>query len=120
MSASSVQAHQFYKDVAKNREVWTVRKGDVFAKLTLGDGRITTPFWSTRSRVERVIKSIPVYAGSEPVRIPFDEFIRDWIPPIQQEGGLLGINWSGASLRGFNLDAEFVLRAIQSYEADAS
>jgi hypothetical protein len=116
MSNSSAQAHQFYKDVVKNREVWTVRKGEVFAKVTLQDGRTSTPFWSTRSRVDRVINTIPVYAGSEPVRIGFDEFVQNWVPKIKQERGLLGINWSGTSLRGFNIDADFVLRAIQGYD----
>jgi hypothetical protein len=125
MSNASAQAHQFYREVAKNREVWTVRKGDVLAKATLRDGKTstpfwpTTPFWSTRTRIERVLQSIPVYAGSEPVRITFDEFTRDWIPRIRQEQGLLGINWSGPSLRGFNLDPDFVLRAIAFYESEA-
>src|SRR5436189_5002481 len=115
MSASSAQAQQFYKDVAKNREVWTVRKGDIFARATLRDGGISTPFWSTRSRVERVINSIPVYAGSEAVRITYEEFVGEWIPRIQQEDGLVGVNWSGPSLSGFNLKADLVLRAMKSY-----
>jgi hypothetical protein len=118
MSNASAQAHQFYKDVAKSRELWTIRKGGVFANVQLQDGKTSTPFWSTRTRIESLIKSVPSIAGSEPVRITFDEFIRDWIPRIRQEQGLLGINWSGASLRGYNIDPDFVLRAITSYETE--
>ena len=119
MSNASAQAHQFYRDVAKNRELWTVRKGDIFAKIPLRDGKIATPVWSSLSRIERVIQSIPVYAGSQPVRITFEDFVRDWIPQIRQEGGLLGVNWSGPSLRGFNIEPDFVLKAIENCELEA-
>ena len=119
MSNASAQAHEFYREVAKNRELWTVRKGDIFAKIPLRDGKISTPVWSSLSRVERVIQGIPVYAGSEPVHVTFDDFVRDWIPKIRQENGVLGINWSGASLRGFSIDPDFVLRAIKNCEAEA-
>ncbi len=120
MSIASAQAHQFYKDVAKSRELWTIRKDGVFASIVLKDGKTTTPFWLTQTRIERLIKSVPSIAGAEPVRITFGEFVSDWIPRIRQEQGLLGINWSGASLRGFNIDPDFVLRAIASYETVTS
>jgi hypothetical protein len=62
------------------------------------------PFWSTRSRVERIIASVPAYAGFRPVEISLDEFQSHWLDGLEQDGLLVGINWSGARATGYDVE----------------
>jgi Protein of unknown function (DUF2750) len=53
------------------------------------------PFWSSRSRVEKIIASVPAYADFRPLRLTLDEFQSGWLDDLERDGLLIGINWSG-------------------------
>ena len=74
MSQAGSQAWAFYRDVAKNRKVWTIRDAGGFpAPLTPG-GKRSQPFWSSLSRVQKVINTVPSYAEFEPYEISWEKF----------------------------------------------
>lgn len=70
MSQSASQAAAFYRDVAEHRVVWTLKDDGGFAAPKGADGVRVMPFWSTRSRVERVIASVLPMRASSPMRSP--------------------------------------------------
>ena len=113
MSNAASQAAAFYRDVAKSGQVWTIRdEGGYPAPLTRS-GEQAHPFWSTRSRVERIIKSVPAYSGFEPEEIRWEVFRDKWLPNLRRDGYLLGVNWSGASAGGYDLDADWVQHCVE-------
>jgi len=76
------------------------------------------PFWSTLSRVERIIKTVPAYAGLSPVEISLDEFMAKWLPGLEKDGLLIGVNWSGARATGYDLEPARLKKSIEYYLAN--
>ena len=112
MGQSASQAAAFYRDVAKTRKVWTVRDaGGVPAPMT-SSGRRSMPFWSSRSRVERIIRGAAAYSGFEPREISWDEFLQTWVPDLRSHRILVGVNWSGKNVVGYDLEPQDVVANV--------
>ncbi|HEY2787522.1 MAG TPA: DUF2750 domain-containing protein [Fimbriiglobus sp.] len=114
MSQAASQAWAFYRDVAKSRVVWTVRDDGGFPAPKTSSGQRAQPFWSSRSRVEKIIKNVPAYADFEPYEITWDDFCEKWVPGMTKDGLLVGVNWSGKRAVGYDIEPE---RLKQSVEA---
>jgi hypothetical protein len=98
--------------------VWTIRdEGGYPAPLT-HDGKRASPFWSTRSRVERVIANVPAYRGFEPIEVTLDEFRNRWLPALARDGFLVGLNWSGRRATGYDIEPETVMWRVDQLSAD--
>jgi hypothetical protein len=106
MSQAASQASAFYRDVAKTRLVWTICDEGGYPAPKTSSGQRAQPFWSSLSRVEKIIKTVPAYAGFKPVEISWDEFCSKWIPELTQDGLLVGVNWSGKGAVGYDMEAE--------------
>lgn len=113
MGQSASQAHAFYKDVAKNKKVWTIRDEGGYPAPKTRTGQRSQPFWSTLSRVQKIIKNVPAYNGFEPVELSWDEFRDKWLPGLTKDGLLVGVNWSGKNATGYDLDAPWVRECIE-------
>lgn len=113
MSTASAHAAAFYRAVALGKALWTIRDADGFPAPLLPDGRRAQPFWSERSRAERVIATVPDYAKFEPHEITAAAFVEHWLPGLERDGVLVGINWSGACATGHDATAAEVLANIE-------
>lgn len=82
MSQAASQAAAFYRDVAKNRKMWAVRDGDGF--VIFGKPG-SMPFWSTLSRVKKMISVMEHLSGTEPVEISWEEFYNEWVPKLERD-----------------------------------
>ena len=112
MSQSGSQAAAFYSEVVQERRVWSLRdSGGIPAPQ--GDGGRSMPFWSSRQRVETIIKNVSAYAGFEPFDIPLDDFLKHWLPGLERDGIKVGVNWSGTRALGFDVDPNNVSLAIK-------
>ena len=119
MSFSASQANKFYKEVAKNRRLWTICDSEGFpAPLTAG-GKRAQPFWSSISRVQKIITSIPAYRGFDPVELSWNEFLESWVPDLTSSSILIGVNWSGRRAIGYSLEPEVVVRFVEAAQADS-
>jgi hypothetical protein len=114
MSASASQAAAFYREVAKQKKVWTVRDSSGYPVPKGSDGRRAQPFWSSPSRVEKIIKTVPAYAGFSSVEISWDDFVQKWVPGLSKDGLKVGVNWSGARATGYDLKPEEVKKAVEA------
>jgi hypothetical protein len=102
MSVSAAQAAAFYKEIVKTGQVWAIRDaGGIPAPLN-GHGLRAMPFWSLRSRAEKVIANVPAYRGFEPMAILLEEWRARWIDGLERDEILLGLNWSGTGATGFD------------------
>ena len=113
MSQAASQAAAFYRDVAKNRSVWTIRDEGGFP-APVGDGGRVQPFWSSLSRVQRVIKTVPAYAGFSPHEISWEDFRVKWVPGLTKDGLKVGVNWSGPRAVGYDAEPDMVRQSIEA------
>ena len=119
MSQSASQAAAFYRDVAAGRRVWTVKDDGGFPAPKTSSGERAQPFWSSLSRVERIIRTVPAYAGFHPHELSWDEFRDRWIPGLTKDGLKVGVNWSGPRATGYDVEPASVQTAVE-YEINQS
>jgi len=112
VTVSAAQADAFYRETLRDGLVWTVRdKGGYPAPLIDGERRVQ-PFWSSRSRVENTIARVSAYQGMEPVEIELAAWRERWLPGLQRDGLLVGLNWSGERATGYDIEPADALRAL--------
>jgi len=113
MSTAGIHAHAFYKGVATERKVWTIKDSGGFPAPKTSDGRRSQPFWSSLSRVEKIIQTVPAYSGFETHEISWETFKDKWIPGLTRDKLLMGLNWSGKAAMGYDIEPSSVLESIE-------
>ena len=61
-----------------------------------------------KSRARKVIGNVKNYATFEVERLPLEKFAKTWLPGLQRDGLLVGINWSGEMASGYDMTPEEV------------
>ena len=113
MSNAASHAHAFYRQVAKEGRLWTVRDADGYPAPKNSKGKRSLPFWSSLSRVQKILKTVPAYSKFEAVEFTWEQFRDEWIPSIKNDDMLVGVNWSGPHASGYDIDTDFVRRAVE-------
>jgi hypothetical protein len=120
VSQSGAQTAAFFRDVMRTREVWTVRDEEGFPAPKTPDGPRTQPFWSSERRVRRIVSMVPAYAGFQPHRIPLEEWRQRWVADFERDGLLMGINWSGPRVIGWDFKPHEVVARLDAAEREAA
>jgi hypothetical protein len=118
MGQSASQAHAFYREVAKNRLVWTCRDDEGFPQPKTSFGGRAQPFWSSLSRVQRIIKTVPAYGTFVPYELTWDEFVNQWVSDLKGWGVKVGVNWSGKGAVGYDIEPDDVVVNVRRYISD--
>jgi hypothetical protein len=113
MSISAAQASQFYREVAESGIVWGIRDIGGFPAPIGTDGQRAMPFWSSESRASNVIRNVPAYRDFKPEPIKWQVFCERWVPGLVKDGLLAGINWSGESATGFDVQPVDLKRIVE-------
>ena len=113
MSQAASQWATFARDVAAHGKVWTVKDSGGFPAPLTSSGKRAQPFWSSLSRVKKIISTVPAYAGFEPFELSWPEFRDKWLPGLERDGLLIGVNWSGPRAAGYDVTSQEVLARIQ-------
>ena len=104
MTTSALNAHKFYKEVATNKLLWTIKDANGFPAPINTEGKRAQPFWSSKSRAELIIKSVAAYSSFETYELSLDVFLDRWVSGLTQDGILVGVNWSGTSATGYDIE----------------
>ncbi len=120
MSQAASQAWAFYREVARERVVWTLRDEGGFPAAESSEGVRAWPFWSSRSRVERIIKNVPVYSGFEPVNFSWETFRSEIAPDLERDKLRVGVNWSGKRAVGYDIEPASVIQSVEALIEDPS
>ena len=115
MSNSASQASAFYEQVATSGSVWTIRDSGGFPAPLNSDGIRAMPFWSSLSRAELIIKNVAAYKGFYPVEISWQDFKSKWVPGLEKDGELVGVNWSGDRAKGYDLSPATVVSNVEAF-----
>jgi hypothetical protein len=76
VSQSASQASAFYLDVARSGAIWTLRDAGGYPAPKNRNGVRAQPFWSSRSRAETIVATIPAYTGFRGGRGQFGQLPR--------------------------------------------
>jgi len=113
MSNAASHASTFYRQVAAEGKVWTICDAGGIPSPINSEGNRSMPFWSSLSRVQEIIANVPAYSGFEPKEISLEGFRDRWLPGLKRDGLLVGVNWSGPKAKGYDLQPDTVLEAIE-------
>ena len=115
VTTSAAQSAAFFREAVREGSVWTVSdEGGYPAPLTSG-GQRAQPFWSLRSRAERILTRVPAYAGFVPEEITLDVFRQKVLPDLERHGLLVGVNWSGPRATGYDMSPAEVSRYLGAW-----
>ena len=117
MSISAAQASAFYDEVLGRRMVWAVHDLNGYPAPVGKDGQRSMPFWSLITRAEKIVSSVAAYKDFQVVSIPLDEWRSKWLPGLERDGILVGLNWSGSRATGFDVAPTSVLDALSVRES---
>jgi hypothetical protein len=118
MSQSGSQAWAFYREVARSRTLWTVGDDVGYPAPKTASGQRAQPFWSSRSRAEKIIATVPAYSTFHPEAISWGVFCKTWIADMERDGLLVGINWSGPRAVGFDFKPFELQRNVEALILD--
>lgn len=83
------------------------------------EGVRAQPFWSSRSRAEKIVGTVPAYAGFDIVEIPLDTFLDRWLPGLEDDGFRVGVNWSGPRATGYDIEPRSLRVALDAAASSA-
>jgi hypothetical protein len=104
LTQSASQAAAWRAEVQAAEAVWTVEDDEGMPAPENAEGRRAMPFWSSRARVEKIIATVPAYAGFRPRRLSLSEFEEEWLDDLERDGLLVGVNWSGRRATGYDVE----------------
>ena len=114
MSQAASQAAAFYREVAESGVLWSLEDDVGYPAPMTASGQRAQPFWSSRRRAEKIVKTVAAYAGFQPFEIGWDEFLSTWVPDMEKDGLLVGVNWSGPTARGYDVTARDCVRNVEA------
>jgi hypothetical protein len=106
MSQSAAQATAFFREVAHSRLVWYVHDDAGSPAPVTSTGRRAQPFWSSAGRAARAAAVLggDLRAGS----VPLAAWRDTRLVVLSRDGFLVGINWTGPRLVGWDFTVEQV------------
>ncbi|MFF5293046.1 DUF2750 domain-containing protein [Paractinoplanes globisporus] len=112
MSQSASQAAAFFRDLAVHRVVWQVEDEQGRPAPMTASGQRAMPFWSSRARAQRAA-NLGFWGGDlRATQVPVEVWRDTDLPDLETEGLLIGINWTGPRLVGYEFTVPEVLNRI--------
>lgn len=112
MTIAALSYAKFCSDVTHRQRVYAFTDQGEPLVCPIGDARVV-PFWSSRSRLERIVQALPLYARYQITEFSISEFER-CLEHCHSNHLQVGVNWVGAGLVGFNVSVETLRAALAS------
>jgi hypothetical protein len=97
--------------------MWVVEDDQGVPAPVSQGGRRAMPFWSSRDRAERAGQS-EQFAGCQPRRLSLAEFEERWLPGLERDGLLIGVNWTGPRFTGYDVEPNEVRGWLEALRGD--
>ena len=89
--------------------MYALRDDAGFPAPAAPDGVRSMPFWSKDSRAKAIIANVEAYRGMSVAELSVEEWKDRWLPGLERDGLLVGLNWSGAHATGYDISPAQVL-----------
>ena len=110
MSQSGSQAAAFFREIARHRLVWFVRDDQGSPTPKNDSGQRVLPYWSSQARARR---AAAIWGhGLRAESLPLDVWRTAALPDLADDDLLVGINWTGPRLVGWEFTVAEVLNRI--------
>ena len=110
VSQSASQAAAFFREVARHRAVWYVRDDKGIPAPRTSSGKRAFPYWSSQARAQRAAE---IWGGGlRPVSVALETWRSQELPNLADEDYLIGINWTGPRLVGWDFTVPEVLNRL--------
>lgn len=116
MSQSAAQAAAFFKEVSESGVVWAIKDDNGFPAPLGESGVRAMPFWSSKRRVQEIIRNVPAYKNFLPVELELTVFKERWLAGLTKDKINVGVNWSGNCATGYDLNSEDVSKNLEYHE----
>lgn len=115
-SAGEKDYERFIAQILESEEVWGLNSKDGWAYCASNEYEDTDvlPFWSDRSAAEKHVKGD--WRAHKPEPISLDDFIDIWLRGMDEDGALVGPNWSN-DLAGLEVEPGDVVEKLTEEEA---
>ncbi|PIE36925.1 MAG: hypothetical protein CSA54_02685 [Gammaproteobacteria bacterium] len=109
---------QACREIRQAQAIFTIQDSAGIPSTENSEGEKTMPFWSSHEHARHFIDSVAGYADFAVLEIPWPLFVEKWLPGLNADSLLAGLNWQGADACGFDLEpdelAEKVAAAIDA------
>jgi hypothetical protein len=110
VSQSGSQAAAFFREVARNRQVWYLRDDRGSPAPKTDSGQRVFPYWSSHARAQRAAS---IWGGGlRASSACLEEWRSGALPELAEDGYLIGINWTGPRLVGWEFTVAEVLNRL--------
>lgn len=110
VSQSGAQAAAFFREVARHRQVWHVRDEQGSPAPVTSSGKRAAPYWSSQARAQRAAS---IWGGGLwTVSVSVEGWRDNELPGLADGDYLVGINWSGPRLVGWDFTVAEVLNRL--------
>jgi hypothetical protein len=110
VSIAAAQYSKFKEQITKDSEVFTFfEQGNPL--IFRVNGNDVMPFWSSRSRLEKIQEARPKYQNYQIADFRFEQFLQ-WLPHLAKDDIYIGVNWSGLKLVGYDIPAQDLIDAL--------
>ncbi|MFZ2957133.1 MAG: DUF2750 domain-containing protein [Candidatus Ozemobacteraceae bacterium] len=110
----------FIEEILSDQMVFTLEDDGGIPCPTNAQGKTTMPFWSSRTRAEKITILVTAYEGFRVREIPLENFLEKWLPGLVRDGADVGINWSGQKALGYDVDPQGLKQEIEEYLSENS
>jgi hypothetical protein len=107
---------RFCTRAAAKGEVWVLTEGEDCAVVESNDYEESEvmPFWSDQADAAKAATGD--WGRYKPAVIPLDEFLGSWLPSMDEDGLLVGPDWSD-ELEGDEVEPEELFRRLETARA---
>jgi hypothetical protein len=110
VSQSGSQAAVFFREVARHRLVWYVRDDRGSPAPKTNSGQRVFPYWSSQARAQR---AAGIWGGGlRAVSVSLEAWRSGALSELAEDGYLIGINWTGPRLVGWEFTVAEVLNRL--------
>ena len=117
---AGTQAQAFFDEVSETGDVWRLGSGQSMFVVYSASGARVFPLWSTRRRVQKLVDTVPGYAGCKVLGSSWNNFVDNWVAILERDGVLVGLNWTGANANGFEMPVKLLVSQMEAALADAA
>ena len=103
MSLSGAHRAAFRREAPQEGRVFSIRDAGGYPVAKDPDGTMALPFWSKASRAQKVVGQVTAYRKFDVVEIDLADWLERWLPGLEQEGHLVGVNWAGPRATGYDI-----------------